>query len=284
LQPFETIYRWFVVNTPNDVNLLGTYVSMTASITMLTAEAEPSNDTYGIARPIGGSYDPNDKLVRTSSGTSDSYYYTDRDNFVDYTIRFQNTGTAEAINIFLLDTISDRFDLASFEFLGSSHPVEIGIEDDRVLRFDLPDIWLPDSTSDPLGSQGSVSFRLKLANVPVVGETLTNAADIYFDFNDPVRTNTAVLVVDVSSGIATERKGVALSVAPNPAHDRIRIIATDTQAGQVDVIDPAGRMVIGGVRYTAPLELDVATLAAGVYIVRLREGSGAAQQVRFVKH
>lgn len=284
LQPYETIHRSFVVDTPNDVALIGTNVNMTASIAMPTADADPANDTYGIIRTIVGSYDPNDKLAETSSGASRDYYYLDLDDFVDFTIRFQNTGTAEAINIFLLDTVSTRFELESFEFLASSHPVGISIEDDRVLRFDFPEIWLPDSTADPLGSQGFVTFRLKPMNDVLVGGSLTNVADIYFDFNEPIRTNTAVLAVDVSSGIATEWNEVALSVAPNPAHDRLRVIATDAQVGLVDVIDPAGRLMIGGVRYRAPLELDVSALASGMYIVRLRDESGAARQARFVKH
>lgn len=284
LQPYETIYRSFVVNTPNDVGLIGTSVSMTASITMPVADEQPMNDTYVIMRTIIGSYDPNDKLARTSSHMSDSYYYTDLDDFVDFTIRFQNTGTAEAINVFLLDTIADRFDLASFEFLASSHPTEINIEDDRVLRFDFPDIWLPDSTTDPLGSQGFASFRLKPMDDLLVGETLTNAADIFFDFNEPVRTNTAVLQVDLSSGIGSEQVNVGLQLAPNPVHEQLRITAADGATGEIEVLDPAGRNVMTGMRYAPSFELDVSDLANGIYVVRLRDESGTWRQARFVKH
>ncbi|MCB0769477.1 MAG: T9SS type A sorting domain-containing protein [Flavobacteriales bacterium] len=283
LQPYETIYRYAILSTPNDAGLIGANVELTATLSMSTVDAEPLNDSYSTTRTIFGSWDPNDKLVRTSSRTSESEYYTDLDDHVDYTIRFQNTGTAEAINVYLLDTISARFDLASFEFLGTSHPVEVSFEDDRVLRFDYPNILLPDSGADLLGSQGFVSFRLKPVDDLLIGEALNNAADIYFDFNEPVRTNTATLTVDMSSGISSHTD-VPVVLSPNPAHDRIRITGPSSAGFVVEVIDLEGRLVIPGERYVASSELNVSTLATGMYILRMIDDLGARHQTRFVKH
>jgi uncharacterized repeat protein (TIGR01451 family) len=283
LQPYETITRYVVLETLNDAGLIGTSLEFTASLSMPIADTNPLNDTYTATRTVVGSWDPNDKLVQTSTRTSESEYYADLDDHVDYTIRFQNTGTAEAINVFLLDTISARFDLASFEFLGTSHPVEVSFEDDRVLRFDYPNILLPDSGADLLGSQGFVSFRLKPVNDLLIGEALYNAADIYFDFNEPVRTNTATLTVDISSGISS-LTDVPFVLSPNPAHDRIWITGPSSANFIVEVIDLEGRLVMPGERYNVPAEYDVSGLATGMYVLRMVDDLGTRHQARFVKH
>ncbi|MEZ4737990.1 MAG: T9SS type A sorting domain-containing protein [Flavobacteriales bacterium] len=283
MQPYEIIYRSVIVSTPNDAGLIGTNVDLTATLSMPTADAEPLNDSYTTTRSIVGSWDPNDKLVQTSSRTSGSEYYADLDDHVDYTIRFQNTGTAEAINVYLLDTISAPFDLASFEFLGTSHPVEVSFQDDRVLRFDYSNILLPDSGADLLGSQGFVSFRLKPVNELIIGEVLNNAADIYFDFNEPVRTNTATLIVDISSSISSHTD-VPFVLSPNPAHDRLRIMGPSSANFIVDVIDLEGRVVIPRERYVASSVLNVSTLATGMYVLRMVDDIGSRHQTRFVKH
>ena len=64
------------------------------------------------------------------------------------------------------------------------------IKSDRVVEFEFKDIYLPDSTSNFIGSQGYVSYKINhLPNLPE--ETLIkNTANIYFDFNPPIVTNT----------------------------------------------------------------------------------------------
>src|SRR5690606_34681493 len=110
--------------------------------------ADPTNDSYTITGTIIGAYDPNDKLAMTSSRLSETIWFLDRDDHVDYTIRFQNTGNAEAIDVYVTDTISALHDLSSLKILGASHDFEASLLRDRVLRFDFRDIWLPDSNAN----------------------------------------------------------------------------------------------------------------------------------------
>ena len=70
---------------------------------------------------VVGSYDPNDKVASTSSGSSSTLYFIDEDEWIDYTIRFQNTGTAEAIDVVVTDTLPAEFDMSSFEQGAASH-------------------------------------------------------------------------------------------------------------------------------------------------------------------
>lgn len=118
------------------------------------------------------------------------------------------TRTAEAINVRLLDTISPLLELTSYQLLGASHIMVPSSLEGRVLQFGFSNIMLPDNSSDPLGSHGFVSFRLKPIVDLLVGEELTNAADIYFDIKPPIRTNTTTLIAELPEGMADLHRSI----------------------------------------------------------------------------
>ncbi len=135
---------------------------------------------------ISGSFDPNDKLV-SPKGIGDNHYINSEE-MLDYTIRFQNTGNDTAFNIFVIDTLSHFLDINSFVSGVSSHDYTISFTGDRVVRWDFSNILLPDSTTNLVESNGFVKFKIKVAtDVPQETE-IHNIADIYFDFNEPIRT------------------------------------------------------------------------------------------------
>ena len=266
---------------PADADLIGTVITSDATITLDAPDSNPDNDTDQAQRTITGAFDPNDKLAETSSRLSGTSYYLDQDQYVDYTIRFQNTGTGPAYNVYLLDTISPLLDLTSFSILAASHGYEASLGDERALRFDFPNIMLPDSGSDMTGSQGFISFRLRPVQNLAVGQQLINAADIYFDFNEPIRTNDAILDVEQSTGIS-ETAAAALVVYPNPVMDVLRI---DLAGGVVrmDVISADGRKVFSQRAIAGTNQFDTHALTPGAYSIRVLSASGAVQHARFVK-
>jgi uncharacterized repeat protein (TIGR01451 family) len=137
-------------------------------------------------------YDPNDKIV-TPGGYGEHHAVAIDQPRLDFTIRFQNTGTAPAFNVMLLDSISPNLDWSSVRVLGYSHlPSNIRIERNGELVVLFENIMLPDSSSDLLGSQGFISFRADLApGLLHLTETM-NTARIYFDYNEPIITNTTL--------------------------------------------------------------------------------------------
>ena len=137
-------------------------------------------------------------------------------------------------SVYVLDTIAPTFDLTSFQLISASHPFSASLLDQRVLRFDFPGIMLPDSASDPLGSQGFVRFRI-VPSAPLPGDTLANAADIFFDLNPAVRTNTAVLLVQ-GPDLVTERDGPATRIFPNPVMDMLRVKGLGSGGWSLSVI------------------------------------------------
>jgi uncharacterized repeat protein (TIGR01451 family) len=140
--------------------------------------------------PVTGSYDPNDKQVVPAGITDENY--VDPEAVLEYTIRFQNTGNDFAQRVELVDTLSELLNITSIEVLAASHDYDVELSSDstRVLRFIFDDIFLPDSASEPLESIGFVRFNITpLENLPN-GTIIENFVDIYFDFNNPIRTNT----------------------------------------------------------------------------------------------
>lgn len=139
---------------------------------------------------LGCSYDPNDKQVSPAGYGAFGAVDIETDH-LDYTIRFQNTGSAPAYSVMLRDQLSDHFDLDRLEVLAYSHlPSQILLEPGRelVIRFD--NISLPDSATSQLESHGFIKFRIGLLPGLADGTLIPNEAEIYFDLNQPVLTNT----------------------------------------------------------------------------------------------
>ncbi|MBK7946939.1 MAG: hypothetical protein IPJ85_17265 [Flavobacteriales bacterium] len=167
---------------------LGNVLSSTWSVTNTLPDGNLANNTDVITRIVTGSYDPNVKEVSTSSGQSTTQYFLGTDAWLDYTIHFQNTGTDTAFTVVVTDTLDAELDMASFQQGAASHAVAVDFLPGRVVRWTFNNILLVDSiTNEPL-SHGLTSFRIRLHEPVLPGITVTNAADIYFDFNPPIRT------------------------------------------------------------------------------------------------
>jgi hypothetical protein len=148
---------------------------------------------------ISCSYDPNDKLV-TPTGVGNIGMVDIATPFLEYTIRFQNTGAAPAQDVVLLDPLDPAIDVTRLLPLGYSHqPTRISIGPDRELMIRFEGINLPDSSADPLGSQGYITFRAYLLEQLPHTTNVQNQAFIYFDLNEAVVTNFVVnTLVDCS--------------------------------------------------------------------------------------
>ena len=183
---------------------------------------------------VQNSFDPNDKQAVPTGFGPEHFVYPNTD--LEYTIRFQNTGNDTAFRVVLLDTISRYLDPSSIEIGASSHPMQFSIEGNRLLRFTFLPILLPDSTTNPEASQGFVTFRIRQNPDNPIGTVIQNKADIYFDFNPPVRTNTVFHTVHESPfevvTSTTTAAGTKLQVEtyPNPFSDQLRIRLDGTEA------------------------------------------------------
>ena len=153
---------------------------------------------------VACAYDPNDKQAEPEGYGPHRAVPFDI-NAITYTVRFQNTGTAPAFNVMIVDQLAADLDRSTLEVLGTSHAltgVQIDEHGEAVFRFD--GILLPDSNANEPESHGFIRYRIS----PVVGApdgtAITNCASIFFDLSEPVVTNTTLnTLVDCSLFTAT---------------------------------------------------------------------------------
>ena len=93
--------------------------------TMITNEAtyngtdvNSNNNISTIKEIVIGSYDPNDILE--SHGPEILHSSFDSDDYLYYTVRFQNVGTADAINVKIDNTLDSRLDKSTIQMLNSN--------------------------------------------------------------------------------------------------------------------------------------------------------------------
>jgi uncharacterized repeat protein (TIGR01451 family) len=138
------------------------------------------------------SFDPNDKQVALA-GYGPSGAVPLVQEHVEYTVRFQNTGNAPAVDLMIRDHLSTSLDPTSLELLGASHhPTAVSIDPSGELVVRFEGIQLPDSGSSFTGSQGFIRFRLAILPGEPHLTQISNTAEIYFDLNEEVVTNTVL--------------------------------------------------------------------------------------------
>ena len=166
-------------------------------------------ETAEDCQPIRDSYDPNDKQV-VPTGTT-AQHYTPTGVPLRYQVRFQNTGTDDAYRVVVTDTLAAGLDPRTLHVGAASHPYQLAVAGHGrvVLTFTFDNINLPPASRNATGSNGFVQFSVQpLATLPAQAR-IENNADIFFDYNPAVRTNTTVnRIYDVP---ATVVPAVALS-------------------------------------------------------------------------
>jgi len=187
LYPFQTLTFDLELETPNEL-FTGDVVEIIASLSyFLEEDYTTPMDTAHYEGVVMCSFDPNDKQV-SPIGIKDENYTLIDDELL-YTIRFQNTGNAPAIDVKILDTLDINLDIRSFKVVNSSHELNTSLSGNAV-EFLFKNIWLIDSLTNEEESQGYLQYTIK-PNVDVAELTeIENTAHIIFDFNPAIVTNT----------------------------------------------------------------------------------------------
>jgi len=233
-----------------------------------TVPADNFDRDYMITR---GSYDPNDKSVDFPTVLLDSAKTGKQ--FLEYTIRFQNTGTDTAFQVRILDTLAAKLDLNSFELMSSSHPCQMSSTGQQ-LEFYFPNILLPDSNRNEAASHGYVKFRIKPVASVGISDVINNTASIYFDYNLPVKTNAASTnfknnVVTAVTSAGTESDD--LKLFPNPAGDYINYeLRTGlNQKFEARIYDIGGRVLFQSTMTGTKGIISTRFLLKGSYILEI---------------
>ena len=278
------IITWNITGlTPGDAGSIQvTYLTDSTAFTsdMVTAsvvlaidhdEETEADNTDAISAHPTTSFDPNEKLVDVAQITTGEIA---EGKALEYTIHFQNTGTQPAVNIVLRDMIDSDLDLSSFEMVGATHANQIAFNGNEIV-WSFPGIMLPDSSSDLVGSQGGVHFRIQPKSTSLPGTLFENNAGIYFDYNEPVITNTVVTVVSSPESVFELAKANGFTVYPNPGNGDMRLLwaSTSVANARIDVIDATGRVLLtrNAQRMIEGqnIPFDLSALSGGNYLVRV---------------
>jgi hypothetical protein len=229
------------------------------------------NNTTCYQRLVTGSFDPNDKTVSPIGvGANGDIAATETE--LTYLIRFQNTGNGPAVNIYVKDTLSPNVDINTFEMLGSSHNYMIDVLPGNVLRWKFNNIMLPDSNSNEPGSHGYIQYRIKRNSNNTPGTQIKNTAYIYFDFNEPVVTNTAINTIETITGIKSSfNTNDEWNVYPNPSTGVLYIVNSSSikEESQIQVINSIGQTVLEETITNNYKNIDLSKLNNGVYFVKI---------------
>ena len=113
-----------------------------------------------------------------------------------------------------------------------------------------------------------------------MGDIFSNKADIYFDFNPPIITNTATTEI-VNPVSVNDLSASSIRVYPNPAATVLTIESLEV-IHSVRVYDLNGRLLQDQRPGTGTVSLDVAGWQAGLYFVQL-SSNRETRTLKFVK-
>lgn len=273
LQMFENRAITATFYVPADVNLLGDTLRACAQITPLIGDVNVTDNTTCYERVIVGSYDPNDKQVFPQGDILQT------DTELTYTIRFQNSGTDTAFNVVVIDTLSANLDVTSLRKVMASHPFEYSVSGQGVLTFTFNNILLPDSNVNEPASHGLIEFTIDQKSSNPIGTEIENTAEIYFDFNPPIVTNTVLNTVVLPTNIEEIKFSNTISVYPNPTEGRIKISFNTTYENEVSfaLFDITGRKVNELTQNkkmtgTQVLDWNIGNLNSGIYFLSVKIG------------
>lgn len=266
------------ITTDTSATLTDSFNIQTFISTPTAGQIYAYNDSSDYTYPVVNSYDPNKKEVSPSEVEP---YFNDP---LTYIVYFQNTGNAPAINIRLEDVLDPKLDLNSFQFLTSSHYQTYSIDyDTRKLTIRFPEIFLVDSTTNFDESIGYFKFKINPINNISGGSAIHNYVDIFFDFNDPITTNTATCNYKWYAGTQEEKfiRKKNIKLYPNPANESI-IIEAEEEINHISIYSIQGQLVQSTGVTSNKKQININNIPPGVYLVHVMLDN-KREVVRFVK-
>ncbi|MEO8146265.1 MAG: T9SS type A sorting domain-containing protein [Bacteroidia bacterium] len=262
---FDT-YRYHYINSSKKPTVvLGDTICITYIAETLPGDLNPSNNIVTICREVNNSIDPNYKEVNPPSTI-------DTNATLDYTIHFQNTGNDTAYQVIITDTLDANLDVSSLRINGGSHNFSTNVYPNNLLVFTFNNIMLPDSGANQLASNGFVSYSIKLKPATAVGTHIYNNSMIFFDSNQPVKTNTTDNLIVIPNGISESNKSNKIFVYPNPFNDftTIAFENPNSEKYSLSIYDVTGKTVQTYSSNQNSFKISKNKLSTGLYFYSLK--------------
>ncbi|MFI5196461.1 MAG: T9SS type A sorting domain-containing protein [Chitinophagales bacterium] len=265
--PYWTSFLADIYLTPDTTVIVGDTLCFRTYTQIPSTDINPSNNDQSLCLPVVYSYDPNEKEV-SPKGTGPQGLIPVGTDTLTYTVHFQNTGSATAYDIHIIDTLDSHINPNSLKILGTSHNMLPEWLAPGVIQFKFANIMLPDSTSNEPASHGQVQFSVVLNPGLSPGTHIKNTGYIYFDLNPPVVTNTTLNTIAAPNKINAIAKGLKIKVYPNPATTEITIEASE-QVTAIAISNLVGQTIYTQTCNAKNIEVNIANLPSGIYFVKV---------------
>ena len=282
LQPYEARSFNVTMSVPATPTVnLNDVLTNSATISAPANDINLTNNAYSNSQIVVASYDPND--ITEAHGGKIQYNQFSSNDYLYYTIRFQNTGTANAINIRLENTLDAQLDENSIRMVSSSHNYIMERVGNQIV-WKLDYINLVSNLQSEELSKGYVTYKIKVKPGFAIGDIIPNTASIYFDSNAAVVTNT--FNTEFVAALAVSNfESSNLVVFPNPAKNSVQINLQNTSEtiDSILVADVLGKTIrrINNVSSNQN-SIDVSNLSQGVYFITITTENNLKQVKKLV--
>ena len=269
LLPFETrtIDLIFNINSPTETPAInsGSILNYSATITSSNLDENQADNLSILNQTVVNSYDPNNKICLEGITISPNYI----DKYVNYIINFENNGTANAQNIVVRDVIDlTKFDISTLVPITSSDNVKTRVISTNVVEFIFENINLP---FDDENNDGFIVFKIKTKSNLVVGDSFSNSANIYFDYNYPIVTNNFTTTIQNTLGSNENNFNNDIISYPNPVKN-ILFFKSENKIIKAEIYDVIGRIISSNT--VSENKIDLNNLKSGNYILKIYTESG----------
>lgn len=244
---------------------LGQFITYNTQFAPGTPDVYPGNNAASTQVMIMGSYDPND--IQESHGPQIVSANFGPDDYLQYTVRFENTGNGIAENVKVLSLLDSRLDETSYRPRVNSRSM-IAKREGNQMTWSFNGINL--SPAGVANNSAYFIFDIKPKPGFAPGDIIPITARIFFDSNPPIITNTwqteFVETLKTDAFVAGDVK-----LHPNPVQNQLTVSAKEV-LGSVTVYDIFGKVLLQQQVAAKETALDVSGLASGLYLVKTGQG------------
>ncbi len=254
--------------TPNASLNAGDVINFKVFTGVPSNDVNPNNNTHNFSITLVNSYDPNFKEVSPKGIGTPGYISANNEKFT-YTVHFQNTGNAPALNISVIDSLDANVIPSSLKIISSSHVMTPEWVANDVIKFRFNNINLPDSASNEPQSHGYVTFEIDMAQNLAELTEIKNKAYIYFDNNAPIITNAVLNTIEALNLEEITGNNMSVIVYPNPSTDFTTISVEQFEEGSkltFQLMDVSGKIVLTKNFTSSKMTVNTNELDKGVYL------------------
>lgn len=116
-----------------------------------------------------------------------------------------------------------------------------------------------------------------------IGHSFSNAAAIYFDYNDPIATNNEVIMIEHQVSIPSFGQSQRITIYPNPVEHRLNIKSQlNLKFNSIEIYSISGQVPMVVTNADTAKSVDVSHLKSGYYILKNNTDKSASTD-KFLK-